>query len=96
MFFEKMKAPMQNNSITLIFKTVNDICNPPLRSLLLEWIWAKMIIRVQAIAFLVQSVSASGKIDIKYDENVIAAKAVGAEKPIVAETQPDTKPAHGW
>ena len=54
-----------------------------------------MIIRVHAIAFLVQSESASGKIDIKYDENVIAAKAVGAEKPIVAETQPETKPAHG-
>ena len=28
--------------------------------------------------------------------NVIAASAVGAANPIVAEIQPETKPAAGW
>ena len=38
----------------------------------------------------------AGNTDAKYVPKVIAARAVGAANPIVAETQPDTNPAAGW
>src|SRR5882724_9087682 len=39
---------------------------------------------------------ASGRIDLPYSPNAIAASATGAAKPTVADTQPATKPKAGW
>ena len=38
----------------------------------------------------------AGTTDARYVPNVIAARAVGAAKPMVAETQPATNPTPGW
>ena len=38
----------------------------------------------------------AGTTDARYVPKVIAARAVGAAKPMVAEIQPDTKPTPGW
>ena len=38
----------------------------------------------------------AGNTDARYVPKVIAARAVGAAKPMVADIQPDTKPTAGW
>src|SRR5215470_7076369 len=50
----------------------------------------------QVAATPTQSAGAPGTTALKYSPNAMAARAIGAAKPTVADSQPARKPTAGW
>ncbi len=81
--------------MTQSFSSVKTACRPPLWRRLTECAAVRSNTSITPSSFSSQGLPSGSNAASTYAAKVIAASAVGAAKPMVADTQPDTKPAAG-